>query len=99
MDRALEFRFREDERLGSPLGMAKGSRVRGLVAEGSWKFRQANDHGQWEAKVDVVLPQVLLRQGWIRKSLQIKLEAGAGIEPAVELLQSSALPLGDPAAN
>ena len=26
------------------------------------------------------------------------MEAGAGIEPAVELLQSSALPLGDPAA-
>ena len=26
-------------------------------------------------------------------------EAGAGIEPAVELLQSSALPLGDPAAT
>jgi len=32
------------------------------------------------------------------KCLTHSLEAGAGIEPAVELLQSSALPLGDPAA-
>ena len=27
------------------------------------------------------------------------MEAGAGIEPAIEVLQTSALPLGDPAAE
>ncbi len=28
-----------------------------------------------------------------------QMEAGAGIEPAIEVLQTSALPLGDPALN
>ncbi len=33
----------------------------------------------------------------MNKSLRMKREAGAGIEPAIEVLQTSALPLGYPA--